>query len=102
MTTSSMSGPLRGTEPELQALQSAVHRYLVTKEYLASLLLEYEYQLFTIYDIQEDGTKEELTTIAVHPDYAHAIDQYNLNTNTWPDTLGDVPHHTVYHLGPTL
>ena len=89
-------------EPELQALQSAVYRYMVTKEYLASLLSEYGYQLFTVSDIQEDGTKVELTTIAVHPDYAQAIEQYDLITNTWPDTLGDVPHYAVYRLGPTL
>lgn len=89
-------------EQQVQALQSAVHRYGVTKEYLASLLSEYGYLLFTVYDIQEDGTKEELITLAVHPNYAQAIDQYDLNTNTWSDTVGAVPHYAVYNLGPTL
>lgn len=40
-------------EQQLQALQSAVYRYAVTKEYLASLLHEYGYLLFTAYDSQE-------------------------------------------------
>jgi hypothetical protein len=89
-------------EQQLQALQSAVHRYAVTKEYLATLLSEYGYQLFTVSGIQEDGTKEELTTLAVHPDYAQAIDQYDLHANTWSDTVDDVPQYAVYRLGPTL
>lgn len=89
-------------EQQLQALQSAVYRYGVTKEYLASLLQEYGYLLFTAYDSQDDDTKVEVTTLAVHPDYADAIEQYDLNTNTWPDTLGDVPPHAVYRLGPSL
>lgn len=89
-------------EQQVQALQSAVHRYMVTKAYLASLLSEYGYQLFSVSDMQEGGTREEVGTITVHPDYAQVIDQYDLSTNTWPDTVGDIPQYAVYNLGPTL